>query len=112
MKFTLSVFTLVLLLTACRRREDSQLPSDDEMRKKLPGIWLFEAKFADGSIIHGTTTISPDGSSLTGMEIPGRTNGPRIISMEGTFQVKDGFLIETPTKYSDTNVPVPGISRA
>ena len=107
-KFTLSLFALVLLLTACQRQEVSR---DDEMRKKLQGLWVFDAQFASGHVIHSTTTIAPDGSYLTKMDLD-RTNGPRIVSMAGTFRVQDGFLIETPTNYSETNIPVPHTSRA
>lgn len=110
-KFTLSFFTLVLVLTACKRQQESQLSRDDEMRTKLSGRWVFDAKFATGHVIHGTTTLAPDGRYFTELDL-GRTNGLRIVNMEGTFHVTDGFLIEAVTKHSQTNVSVPYTNRS
>ena len=59
MRFTLSFFAVVLLVTACSRHQDS---ADDKIRKKLPGIWTFEARFASGYDTLSTITVSPDSS--------------------------------------------------
>jgi hypothetical protein len=107
-RFTLSFFAVVLWVTACKRHEDS---ADDKIRKKLPGIWVFEARFARGGDVVSTTTVAPDGSYVCTIAIPGRTNGPRTISMEGTFRVENGFLIDTITKNSQTNASVPSTNR-
>ena len=45
-RFTLSFFAVVLLVTACSRHEDS---ADDKIRKKLPGTWVLEARYETGS---------------------------------------------------------------
>ena len=55
--------------------------------------------------------MAPDGSYLSQVDIPGRMNGPQIVSIEGTFRVEGGFLIDTPTRYSETNISVPPTSR-
>jgi hypothetical protein len=91
---------MVLLVTACSRHEDS---ADDKIRKKLPGTWVLEARYEGGSDIRSKVTVAPDGSYACTLDLPGRTNGPRTISMEGTFRVEDGFLIDTVTKDSQTN---------
>lgn len=91
-------------MTACSRHEDS---ADDKIRKKLPGTWVLEARHEGGRDVWSTVTVAPDGSYTCTLDLPGRTNGPRTISMEGTFRVEDGFLIDTATKDSQTNSPLP-----
>jgi hypothetical protein len=109
-RFTLSFFAVVLLVTACSRHEDS---ADEKIRKNLPGTWVLEARYESGSDIRSTTTVAPDGSYACTLDLPGRTNGPRTISMEGTFRVENGFLIDTITRDSQTNArAVPNTNRS
>jgi hypothetical protein len=111
-RFAPYVLASVLLLTACRRKEETHLSPDTEMRKKLPGIWVFEPKYASGrNDQRVTTTVAADGSYVTSIALPGRTNGPRTIKLEGTWRIEDGFLIDTITKDSQTNSSVPRTSR-
>jgi hypothetical protein len=107
-RFTLSLFAVVLLVTACGRHEDS---ADDKIRKKLPGIWAFEAKYETGSAVQNIITFAPDGSYTATIDT-GRTNGPRVINVEGTFRVENGFLLETVTKNSQTDTLLTNTSRA
>ena len=100
-RFTFSLFVLSLLAAACGRHEES---ADAKVQNQLPGVWVSDAQFASGHVIHSTITIAPDGSYLTRMDIPARTNGPQIVNVAGTFRMKDGFLIDTLTNYSDTNI--------
>ena len=109
MKYIITFFAVVLLVTACSRHEDS---ADDKIRKKLLGTWVLEARYEGGSDMRSTVTIAPDGSYACTLDLPGRTNGPRTISMEGTFRVEDGFLIDTVTKHSQTNAKWPNTSRS
>ena len=36
---------------------------------------------------------------------------PRAFEIEGTLEVRDGFVIDTMTKHSQTNAPVPVTNR-
>ena len=109
MKLTLSLFTVALLLTACRPKDSA----DDKMQKELSGTWTFEARYKSGGSVEQSMTLARDGSYVLTLTMPGRTNGPRTISMEGTFRVEGGFLVDTVTKDSQTNAaPMPRTNRA
>ncbi len=107
-KSTLSFLMAMLLVTACRQYKDS---ADDKMQKELSGTWMCEAKYASGRNNEQRLTFAPDRSYLYMITIPNRTNGPRIITMEGTFRVEGGFLVATVTKDSQNYVPVPSTNR-
>ena len=109
MKPALLFFAVVFLATACRQHKDS---ADDKMQQELSGTWLFEAKYVQGGNLEQTITVAPDGSYTLTSTMPGRTNGPRTISMEGTFRVEGGVLVDTVTKNSQTNAPVPSTNRS
>jgi hypothetical protein len=81
-KMTLSFFAVVLLISACKRQDPS---TDDKMQKMLQGTWTSEARFANGGDTVSTSTIAADGSYVCTIDIPGRTNGPRTVRIEGTF---------------------------
>jgi hypothetical protein len=102
-KLTLSLFTVILLLTACRQHKES---ADDKMQKALAGTWIFEGKYASGDNHEQRISVAPDGNYILTIIRPGRTNGPRPISVEGTFRVEGGFLVDTLTKVDQTNAPV------
>ena len=108
MKLTLSFFVVVLLIVACKRQDVS---ADAKIQKMLPGVWVSEARFASGDYTLSTITIAPDSSYVCTISIPGRTNGPRTISMEGTLRLENGFFIDTITKNSQTNSSVPSTNR-
>jgi hypothetical protein len=108
-KITLLFFAVVLLATACRQHKDS---ADETMQKQLAGTWTWEAKYAGGVDSEHTITVNPNGSYALTINIPTRTNGPRTVNIEGTFHVEDGFLVDTMTKHSETNAPVPSTNRA
>ncbi|HEX5219004.1 MAG TPA: hypothetical protein VFZ59_05505 [Verrucomicrobiae bacterium] len=108
MKFAVSILAMVLLATACRPHKDS---ADDRMQKGLSGTWIFEGKYARGGDTKETITVAPDGRYILVISMPTRTNGPRTVSLEGTLRVENGFLIDTVTKDSQTNAPVPTTNR-
>ena len=95
MRFTPFFLALVLLLPACGRREKSALSSDDKLRRELPGIWFFVAKYEKDSDHTITITVAPDGSYVSIFASPDRKLGPRTIRQEGSWRVEDGLLIET-----------------
>lgn len=109
MKFTILLFTSLLLATGCRRHAES---ADEKIRRQLPGIWTFEARYASGDEAFCQFTVAPDGSYSSTIALPHRTNGPRVLSMEGTLRVEDGFLIDTKTKDSQINASVPHTMRS
>jgi hypothetical protein len=74
--------------------------SDEKMQRQLPGTWGSDSPRG----VHETCTICVDGSYFA--QFTGYKNG-RVLFMEGKFRIKDRILIETVTKYSDTNVTVP-----
>ncbi len=102
MKFALAFFGLCLLLAACSHR-DAPVPlaSDAEIKKVLPGTWVLETNI-DGSNFRSVTTVAPNGDYVS--QIESKTGTRRL---EGTWQVKDGCVIDTTTKNSDSNVHLP-----
>jgi len=103
-RFTFALLTLVIFV-GCGHQNDT---SDTAVRKNLPGTWhsdvapQTESKFM----------VSANGDFECKTTFQGDTNGMQTIELEGTFQVKDGILIETVTKSSQTNAHVPFVSRA
>ena len=108
MRFTVLFFLVILMVTACREHKDS---ADDKKQKQLSGTWMFEARYARGHNAEQTLTFGPDGSFAVRISRPSRTNGPRIITMEGTFRVEGGFLVTTLTKDSQNYASIPGTNR-
>ncbi len=109
MRLTLSFFAVLLLVAACKRHEESV---DNKIQRTLPGTWVFEARYANGSSNQSTVEVAQDASYVCTLFLPGRTNGPRIIRQEGTWRVKDGVLIDTITKDSQTNARKPNTNYA
>ena len=109
MRLTPSILAALLLVTACTRHQES---ADNKIQKTLPGTWVFEARYASGSSARSTVEVAQDASYVGTTFLPGRTNGPRSIRQEGTWRVKDGVLIDTITKDSQTNAPTPNTNYA
>ena len=109
MRLTLSFFAVLLLVAACKRHEES---ADNKIQKTLPGTWVFEARYANGSSNQWTVEVAQDASYVSTCFLPERTNGPRSIQQEGTWRVKDGALIDIITKDSQTNAPTPNTNYA
>ncbi len=97
------------MVLACNRREES---ADNKIQKMLAGTWVFEARYANGSSNRCTFKVAQDASYVSTFDVPGRTNGARSIHQEGTLRVKDGVFIDTVTKDSQTNAPVPSTNHA
>jgi hypothetical protein len=97
-KITIIGFSLGLLIIATLIFMHYQKhPSDSMIRRKLPGTWI--PNIADGRA--RTLTTSSDGhwtEQITGKIRTGR--------LEGTWQVRDGFLIITLTN-NDLDMQVP-----
>ena len=73
-------------------------------QSKLTGTWVFD--FDDN--VQSVITVAPNGSYVCHVE--GLTNG-RVVKLEGTMQIKDGFVIDLCTNDSQTNAAVPRTMR-
>jgi hypothetical protein len=102
------IIYFALILVASRLL--AAAPIDTEITKLLVGSWDFRS--ASSTVKDGTFTFRADGTfSSRGLFHV----GPREfrIDTEGTWQVKDGLLVEKLTKVSDpTTIPVGGIMRS
>jgi hypothetical protein len=94
-KTILAFVLLSLLLAGCSRR-------DATIQKELTGTWT--RQFGHGFGI--TNVITPDGSYQC--QLVSLTNGT-IDSLEGSLIAKNGVLIDTVTKDSDTNQKTPRV---
>jgi hypothetical protein len=110
MRFALSFLAISFLLVACSDRSTppqvqhdapTSIPSDSELNAILPGTWVLEQDWpASHSNMRSVVTVASNGAyvcHITGVTLS-RTNA---IDLEGTWQIKDGCLIDTITKDSD-----------
>jgi hypothetical protein len=77
----------------------------------LPGIWHVDKAEPSGGDFHSTIKVASNGSYTCQITSHSPSDGLRKSGLEGTFQVKDGVLIDTMTKNSNTNAVLPMISR-
>ena len=108
-KFTLSLFTLILLLTACSQRHASPVEGDAEIQAKLVGTWVMERTNIDGER-RDVLTIAADGSYVAEMTSV-MSNETRRDSESGTSLFRGGVLTDTTTSHSDTNARLPYVER-
>jgi hypothetical protein len=93
MRHVFTFIILCLLLTACGR-------SDARIQKQVTGMWLVDI----GNNVRSLNVIQPDGKFAA--KVIGFTNGS-VVTIEGTFLVKNGALVETVTKSSQQDEQVP-----
>lgn len=118
----LCLFLVVGLLLVCIRRDAplEQLPnggpkhssdvamappaSDTELKKMLPGTWIFDTDV--GRLHHRSiTTITTNGDYTSEITIT-RSNKTEVFHIAGTWHVEQGFLIDTLTSFTITkNLP-------
>jgi hypothetical protein len=91
------LFTLLLVVVGCSHRRDA------EVRKNLPGTWRLDLAFTNDWGSQSTFAVDENGDFICQTVSP---SGVHTAELSGTFQVKDGFLIET-----ITNTTQPGISK-
>ncbi len=85
-------------------------PSDAQVRQMLPGTWSVSSGDSRVHVsVDQTSTIGSDGRYASKIT---NTSTGSVIDLEGTFQVSDGYLIDTMTKCSRTNAHVPNVYRA
>ena len=72
-------------------------PSDAEIRQKVVGTWIVDTHSTNGVSIEGTVTIFSD-SKFISKATASVGDKKQELEYEGTWQVKDRYLIETITK--------------
>jgi hypothetical protein len=73
-------------------------PSDAKVLKMLPGVWHVDANGGSSADWHSTMTVASNGhyvSKIISHDDAGRMHA---FELEGSLQVKAGYLIETITK--------------
>jgi hypothetical protein len=78
----------------------------------LHGTWLLKRHALDGLNLSSTITIQKTGSYQC--ETHYFTNSTPLFttSMEGAFQIQEGYLVDTVTKHSEPTVTVPWVIKA
>src|SRR5260221_7266894 len=87
----------MVLFVGCSRRGDAGV------RKNLPGTWVVSGVYPSGGDFKSTITVAPNGSYTCQIITHGTSNSVRMFELEGKLLVKDGVLIDTMTKHSNTN---------
>ena len=101
MKALLTICSLVVACVCSGQSvvETNSPPSDAEIRQKMTGTWFLDYFH----VWQSTITIASNGDYVA-YRTEGRT---RTNKLEGTFEIKDGMMIDTLKKSSITNEPVP-----
>jgi hypothetical protein len=97
---------LSLALAGCSRR-NADPPA------VIDGTWSFARNMPGGGQFQSTTAVARDGHYVCQISIVSSNHSSKEgVEFQGTFEVKDGFLIDTINKDSQTNGRVPRTSRA
>jgi hypothetical protein len=105
MKQFIFLVSLTVALAGCHPNGDA------EMRKQLLGEWVLELQYPTGGKFKSTTEITQGGAYTCHIVAEGESNVLRTAELEGTFEIKNGVLIDTMTKHSNTNANLPSVSR-
>jgi hypothetical protein len=104
-KFIIAGFVVVLLIIcAFLFWPHSRIPSDKVIRENISGTWVIDLS----SVAHSTIVVGADGGYVCRMT---GANGRVTATLEGTFAVTNGYLVDTVTKSSLANERVPNTSR-
>src|SRR6266446_4444592 len=101
MKLTLAFLTLAFVLAGCSRQGDARVRND------LAGTWVATANYSNGGSFRSTITVDRNGNYVCQVVAHGDSGVIRTADIEGKFQVRDGVLIDTMTKHSNTNAVLP-----
>src|SRR5664279_3373026 len=103
MKTLFTLLAVSLLLTGCERRDGANgNPADPEASKRLVGVWSLHRDYLQGGSCDSLTTVRPGGHYLSEMTV-GRSNGVVKFEFEGNLELKDGMLVDTITRDTQTN---------
>jgi len=104
-KVTISLLAMGLFLGGCGHRTEAN------SGRNLQGTWVLKRVGADGSF-HSQITITTNGNYVCQNIQRDNSNHVYTFQLKGTFQLSDGYLIDTVTNHSDTNFAVPSVFRA
>lgn len=105
-KLAAASLILTLLLVACNRHNTS----DAALQQSLVGTWRFSTNYPSNKQFNCVSTVASNGVYICQL-----TNSAASLpahTLEGTWEVKDGLLIDTTTKLDHTNLPSPHVVRA
>lgn len=106
---TRSLFT-VATLNVLVASEPQKPDSDLAIRQRVVGPWIVDSHSPNGASFHGTMTIV-SGSNFISKATMTFGEKKQELNFEGTWQVKNGFLIETVTKSGSKFPPVGLVTR-
>ena len=107
-KFISPLLAVCLLLIGCGRNSGLRPAPSSQ------GTWQLDRAGTGmnlGVQLHTTTMVDSDGRYSCETVATGSNRVVRF-TLEGTWQIKDGYLIDTVTRHSDTNIAVPWTNRA
>jgi hypothetical protein len=108
----LIIFSLITfgLPFAWSSTEPQSHPTDDEIRQRIVGIWLVDTRLSNGNSVVGTEAILSSGV-ITSKATLTLGDSKEALEFTGTWQVKDGYLIETVKKSNTDRIPIGKITR-
>jgi hypothetical protein len=112
MKHLVIIFSLIAvgLPIAWSATEPQSHPTDDEIRQRIIGTWLVDTRLANGNSVIGTEAILSSGV-ITSKATLTLGDSKEELEFTGTWQVKDGYLIETVKKSNTDRIPIGKITR-
>jgi hypothetical protein len=105
MKLWLPLLAAILLSAGCKPQGDAKV------RRNLPGSWIAAGNYPEGGRFTNTITVDPTGGYVCHVAAYGTDGILRTSDLAGKFEVRDGMLIDTMTRHSNTNAPLPSTSR-
>ncbi|HEY2329816.1 MAG TPA: hypothetical protein VGI63_08395 [Verrucomicrobiae bacterium] len=111
-KYLVIIFSLIAigLPFAWSATEPESHLTDDVIRQRIVGIWLVDMHLSNGNSIVGTEVILLSGIITSKATLTIGENKEEL-EFTGTWQVKDGYLIETVKKSNTERIPVGEITR-
>jgi hypothetical protein len=118
-RFAITFLGLAVILVGCHRHDEPKPPTEDaRLQQKLIGIWSLHIDkdtggqtYAGGQTFDSSLTVASNGAYAAELTTAGSL-GVRKFKIEGTMEIKDGFLIDTMLKHSNTNFTHSSVSRA
>ena len=101
MRVLLLLLALAAVLAGCKR----------PVSALSAGTWKCEQAYPSGGRFQSTVILDSQGHYVCNGSIT-TSNGVRPFTIEGTMKVDDGFIVDTMTKHTNTNAPLPHTWRA
>jgi hypothetical protein len=101
--------SLLLLMTSALLLSAAEELTDEKLREKLVGEWIVDVQTPNYKI-RGTATLKSDGTVISQAVFTRLPSEQKFaMSYEGTWEVKDGYIIETVSKSSHTQFIAVGL---